>query len=118
MEASDPECVVDPSLGAGSALGSPAPGRCSGPARLSLRAYPWCRLTIDGEDVGDTPVMGLTVLAGERELRCVNEDAGIDCDLGPRVYLPQLSLPDVCTKLLNLSVVIKTNPAAAEHQHR
>lgn len=61
----------------------PTPPVAAGPGTLSVNSYPWSKVMLDGKEVGNTPLSGISVPAGHHELRLVfadgrEHDQGID----------------------------------------
>ncbi|MFW5878619.1 MAG: protein kinase domain-containing protein, partial [Myxococcota bacterium] len=48
----------------------------AGKGLLSINASPWCDVTIDGRALGQTPIVGVEVPAGSRQVVCTNPQLG------------------------------------------
>ena len=65
-----------------------------GTLNINLRSKGWADITIDGANVGRTPMFGVKLAAGEHTIRAVNEQLGLDETKTVTV------LPDETTKVL------------------
>jgi serine/threonine protein kinase len=64
----------------------PAPRRDGPPGRLFIDAAPWATIYLDGERLGVTPLVGVTVPSGPHTLKAVAEDGrtqALRIDVGP-----------------------------------
>jgi serine/threonine-protein kinase len=60
------------------AVNPPPPPETSGPmGSLVVNTEPWSRVSIDGRDVGQTPLAGLALKPGRHEMICTNPDNGL-----------------------------------------
>ncbi len=57
----------------------------SGKGKLTVVTTPWTKVEVDGEQVGNTPVMGHTVDAGKHEVTLVNESYSISFSMSVTV---------------------------------
>jgi len=64
-----------PTVAAASPL--PVPATPDLPGTLVINTDPWSRVTIDGRDVGETPLQGVSLSAGAHTLVCVNPETGL-----------------------------------------
>lgn len=51
------------------------------PGTLTFDARPWCNVQIDGQSVGQTPIVNRTLAAGTHRITCVNPDLGVSRNL-------------------------------------
>jgi serine/threonine-protein kinase len=56
--------------------GSPPPPPPAGPGFLTFAATPWCNVTIDGQPVGQTPIVNKELTAGRHRVVCSNPEVG------------------------------------------
>lgn len=64
-------------LGAGAGAGAEP----SGKGKLTVVTTPWTRVEVDGEEVGNTPVTGHEVKAGQHQVTLVNESYSISLSM-------------------------------------
>jgi hypothetical protein len=46
------------------------------PGRLTFNATPWCNVSVDGRNAGQTPVVNFALSPGRHTVVCVNPQAG------------------------------------------
>lgn len=56
--------------------GDSPPPTSNEPGRLTISARPWCNVTVDGRNAGQTPVVNFRVSAGRHRIVCTNPQAG------------------------------------------
>ncbi|MFW6369186.1 MAG: PEGA domain-containing protein [Myxococcota bacterium] len=54
----------------------PETEKVAGTGLLSVNASPWCDVTLDGRELGQTPILGVEVPAGRRRIVCTNPQLG------------------------------------------
>lgn len=47
------------------------------PGTLTFDARPWCNVSIDGQNVGQTPIVNRSIPAGSHRITCVNPELGV-----------------------------------------
>lgn len=60
---------------------SNVPSSAAGHATLTLDAQPWCRVSVDGEAVGQTPIVAIPIRVGARVVTCTNPELGVGREL-------------------------------------
>jgi hypothetical protein len=58
----------------GSSSQAPAP---SGPGAITINATPWCNVSIDGQSVGETPIVNRSIASGRHTITCTNPELGV-----------------------------------------
>ncbi|MCA9613982.1 MAG: PEGA domain-containing protein, partial [Myxococcales bacterium] len=51
------------------------------PGTLTFDARPWCNVSIDGQSVGQTPIVNRSISAGSHRITCTNPDLGVTRNL-------------------------------------
>lgn len=58
--------------------GETTPPESNEPGRLTFNATPWCNVTIDGRNAGQTPVVNFELAPGRHTIVCSNPQAGTE----------------------------------------
>jgi serine/threonine-protein kinase len=57
--------------------GTATPPEPSGPGAITIAATPWCNVSIDGQAVGETPIVNRPIAAGRHTITCTNPELGV-----------------------------------------
>jgi serine/threonine-protein kinase len=63
--------------GGGGGGGETTEVAASGPGTLTFDARPWCNVSIDGQAVGQTPIVNRSLPSGRHRITCTNPDLGV-----------------------------------------
>ena len=55
----------------------PPPPRASGPGRLTFDARPWCNVSVDGRNLGQTPIVNHELASGPHRVTCTNPELNV-----------------------------------------
>ena len=56
---------------------APEPAPAGGPGKLSFDARPWCNVAIDGQRIGQTPIVNRSLSSGRHRVTCTNPELGV-----------------------------------------
>ena len=51
------------------------------PGTITIDARPWCNVSIDGQAVGQTPIVNRSIAAGSHRITCTNPELGVTRNL-------------------------------------
>ena len=63
--------------GGGGGGGETTEVAASGPGTLTFDARPWCNVSIDGQAVGQTPIVNRSLPSGRHRITCTNPELGV-----------------------------------------
>ncbi|GAB4196826.1 MAG: hypothetical protein OHK0013_04340 [Sandaracinaceae bacterium] len=49
----------------------------SGPGAITINATPWCNVSIDGQAIGETPIVNRAIASGRHTITCTNPELGV-----------------------------------------
>ncbi|MAQ14481.1 MAG: hypothetical protein CMN30_06755 [Sandaracinus sp.] len=55
----------------------PTPAPSGGPGQLTFDARPWCNVSVDGQRLGQTPIVNRSLPSGRHRITCTNPELGV-----------------------------------------